>query len=135
MVKLYDLDAYATEFDAKVVSCEAVTYNKQDVYALILDKTLFFPEEGGQSPDKGTINGLEVLDVQIKKDIIYHLMAEPLEVGSKVTGHVDWKQRLDFMQQHSAEHIISGLFVITTFNCAIHQVYKRFRNRLLRHFS
>ena len=109
MVKLYDLDAYATEFDAKVVSCEAVTYNKQDVYAVILDRTLFFPEEGGQSPDKGMINGAEVLDVQIKKDIVTHYLAEALEVGATVHGILDWKHRFSNMQQHSGEHIFSGI--------------------------
>ena len=109
MVKLYDLDAYATEFDAKVVSCEAVTYNKQDGYAVVLDKTLFFPEEGGQSPDKGTIDGKEVLDVQIKKDIVTHYMAEAIEEGAAVHGVLDWKHRFSNMQQHSGEHIFSGI--------------------------
>ena len=109
MIKLYDLDAYATEFDAKVVSCEAVTYNKQDGYAVVLDKTLFFPEEGGQSPDKGTIDGKEVLDVQIKKDIVTHYMAEALEEGAAVHGVLDWKHRFSNMQQHSGEHIFSGI--------------------------
>lgn len=108
MVKLYDLDAYATEFDAVVVSCEAVTYNKQDVYALILDKTLFFPEEGGQSSDKGTINGEEVIDVQIKKDIITHYIKTPIEGGTTVHGIIDWAHRFSNMQQHSGEHIFSG---------------------------
>ena len=109
MVKLYDLDAYATEFDAKVVNCEAVTYNKQDVYAVILDRTLFFPEEGGQSPDKGVINGLEVIDVQIKKDIVTHYTKSPIEEGSTVHGIIDWKHRFSNMQQHSGEHIFSGI--------------------------
>ena len=109
MVKLYDLDAYATCFDAQVVSCEAVAYNEQDVYALILDQTLFFPEEGGQSPDKGTINGLEVLDVQISKDIITHYVKAPIEEGVTVHGEIDWAHRFSNMQQHSGEHIFSGI--------------------------
>ena len=109
MVKLYDLDAYATEFDAQVVSCDAVTYNKQDVYAVILDRTLFFPEEGGQSPDKGTINGIEVLDVQIKRDVITHYIRESIAAGVTVHGVIDWKHRFSNMQQHSGEHIFSGI--------------------------
>ena len=109
MVKLYDLDAYAKEFDAQVVSCEAVTYNKQDVYAVVLDQTLFFPEEGGQSPDKGTINGEEVIDVQIKKDIITHYVKAPIEEGATVHGEIDWAHRFSNMQQHSGEHIFSGI--------------------------
>ena len=109
MVKLYDLDAYATEFDAKVVSCEAVTYNNQDVYAVILDRTLFFPEEGGQSPDKGTLDGKTVLDAQIKKDIVTHYLEQPVEAGATVHGVIDWKHRFSNMQQHSGEHIFSGI--------------------------
>lgn len=109
MVKLYDLDAYATEFDAQVVSCEAVSCNEQEVYAVILDKTLFFPEEGGQSPDKGTLDGKDVLDVQIKKDIVTHYLAQPVEAGATVHGILDWTHRFFNMQQHSGEHIFSGI--------------------------
>ena len=87
--KLYDLDAYATEFDAVVASCEKIEENK---YAVILDETLFFPEEGGQSPDKGTINGISVLDVQIAKDVVTHTLEQPVQVGEKVHGIIDWKQ-------------------------------------------
>ena len=64
--KLYDQDAYAVEFDAKVISCEAYQEKKESGYHVILDRTLFFPEEGGQSPDKGTIDGIEVTDVYYK---------------------------------------------------------------------
>lgn len=105
MEKLFYQDTRMIDFEATVTDC----IQDEKGWLVVLDRTAFFPEEGGQSADKGTINEKTVLDVQIKKDIIYHLMAEPLEIGSKVTGHVDWKQRLDFMQQHSAEHIISGL--------------------------
>lgn len=104
-VKLYDRDAYATEFDAIVLSCEMV----EDRFAVVLDQTLFFPEEGGQTPDKGTLNGVEVLDVQIKEDVITHYVAESLEVGSQVRGCIDWKHRFFNMQQHSGEHLFSGL--------------------------
>ena len=104
--KLYDLDAYATEFDAVVASCEKIEENK---YAVILDETLFFPEEGGQSPDKGTINGISVLDVQIAKDVVTHTLEQPVQVGDKVHGIIDWKHRFSNMQQHSGEHIFSGL--------------------------
>lgn len=109
MVKLYDLDAYATEFDAQVVSCELASFEGQVAYAVVLDRTLFFPEEGGQSPDKGTINGFEVLDVQIKKDIVTHYITGLLEVGATVHGILDWNHRFSNMQQHSGEHIFSGI--------------------------
>ncbi len=69
----------------------------------------FFPEEGGQSADKGTLNGQEVLDVSIKQGILYHKVACEFPVSTRVTGHVDWNRRFDFMQQHSGEHMISGL--------------------------
>lgn len=98
--KLYYEDAYATEFDAVVISCEG--------NQVVLDQTLFFPEEGGQSPDKGVIGGANVLDVQIKNDIIIHTLDKPLEVGASVHGELDWKHRFSNMQQHSGEHIFSG---------------------------
>lgn len=107
--KLYDLDAYQKEFDAEVISCEERKEKKETVYQVILNQTLFFPEEGGQSPDKGTIEGVNVLDVQIKKDVITHTLEQPLEVGTKVHGIIDWKHRFNNMQQHSGEHIFSGL--------------------------
>ena len=84
--KLYDQDAYAVEFDAKVISCEAYQEKKESGYHVILDRTLFFPEEGGQSPDKGTIDGIEVTDVQIKKDVITHSLKNRLLLGRPYTG-------------------------------------------------
>ena len=107
MRKLFYENINLTDFTATVVSCEPASDSKQ--YCILLDATAFFPEEGGQSADKGTLNSLPVLDVQIKNDLIYHYVSEPLEPGTSVTGHVDWEQRFDFMQQHSGEHIVSGL--------------------------
>lgn len=107
MRKLFYENINITDFTATVVSCEATEDGKQ--YRVLLDSTAFFPEEGGQSADKGTLNNLPILDVQIKNDLIYHYISEPLEPGTSVTGHVDWEQRFDFMQQHSGEHIVSGL--------------------------
>lgn len=107
MKKLFYEDIYMTSFNATVTEC---AYNEQtSKYEIVLDRTAFFPEEGGQSADKGTLNGLNVCDVQIRNDIIYHLMDKPCAVGETVTGQVDWEQRFDFMQQHSGEHIVSGL--------------------------
>ena len=117
--KLYYEDAYATEFDAVVVSCEEKVIenkivNEQTegletvVYQIVLDQTMFFPEEGGQSPDKGVLGGANVLDVQIKKDMITHTVDKPLEVGATVHGVLDWNHRFSNMQQHSGEHIFSG---------------------------
>ncbi len=107
MRKLFYENINITDFTATVVSCEPTTDGK--LYRVLLDATAFFPEEGGQSADKGTLNNLPVLNVQIKDDLIYHYLEQPLEPGSVVAGHVDWEQRFDFMQQHSGEHIVSGL--------------------------
>ena len=111
--KLYYEDAYATEFDAVVVSCEEKKIaDKAEgagiVYQVVLDGTLFFPEEGGQTPDKGVLGGANVLDVQVKNDIITHTLDKPLEIGETVHGRIDWKHRFSNMQQHSGEHIFSG---------------------------
>jgi len=112
--KLYDYDAYAMEFEAMVLSCEEVMVivkngEEKRLYEVILDQTLFFPEEGGQTPDKGVLDGVEVVDVQIAKDCIRHLTEQPLEIGNKVKGVIDWKHRFFNMQQHSGEHLFSGL--------------------------
>ena len=107
--KLYDETPYETTFNATVLSCMKKEWDEKEAYEVILDQTLFFPEEGGQSPDKGTIQGIEVLDVQIKKDVITHTITAPLEVGATVQGEICWKHRFSNMQQHSGEHIFSGI--------------------------
>ncbi len=103
--KLFYEDIHITNFKATVVSCEPDGKH----YRVLLDATAFFPEEGGQSADIGTINGQKVLDVQIENDFIYHTLKEPVTVNETVECHVDWQQRFDFMQQHSGEHILSGI--------------------------
>ena len=105
-IKLYDIDAYETEFEGSVVSC---VEKENSLYEVVLDQTLFFPEEGGQTPDKGTLNGIEVLDVQIKGDVIIHMLAQSLKEGEAVKGEINWQHRFFNMQQHSGEHIFSGL--------------------------
>lgn len=104
-VKLYDSDAYLKEFSAVVTECEKFG----DKWSVVLDKTAFFPEGGGQLSDKGSIDNASVDDVQIKNGIIYHITDKPLPVGSAVQGVIDFKRRFDFMQQHSGEHIVSGI--------------------------
>ena len=132
MKKIYYEDVHMTEFEAVVTEC---TYDeKKNIYKIVLNQTAFFPEEGGQVADKGTLTFLAegkskidmdesissqeieatsivlpLLDAHIKNDIIYHYVAKEIPVGTAVKGLVDWNQRFDFMQQHSGEHIISGL--------------------------
>lgn len=103
--KLYYQDAYATTFTAKVLAC---TEEKKG-YQVILDRTLFYPEGGGQPADMGTLGGAKVLDVHEKDDIIAHTTDKPLEIGADVTGEIDWAHRFDLMQNHSGEHILSGV--------------------------
>ncbi|MBQ2803397.1 MAG: alanyl-tRNA editing protein [Lachnospiraceae bacterium] len=107
MEKLYYENIHITEFEAIVMECILDDTNQN--YQIVLNRTAFFPEEGGQLADKGTLNHKPVLDVRIKQNIIYHILKEPIPVGTKVWGQVNWEQRFDFMQQHSGEHIISGL--------------------------
>ncbi len=103
--KIYDVKPYDREFDAKVV--EIADLKGKNAY--VFDRTLFFPEEGGQSPDKGTVNGLSVTDVKIKDDIVYHFVDGKLDCGESVHGVIDWEHRFLNMQCHSAEHCFSGL--------------------------
>ncbi len=105
MEKIFYEDTHILDFEAVVTDCQAT----KDSYLIVLDRTAFFPEEGGQPADTGTLNGFAVRDVSIRNDIIFHHMEVPFEIGTKVSGHVDWERRFDFMQQHSGEHIISGL--------------------------
>ena len=103
--KLYDIDSYLKEFTATVID----SYEKADGYFTILDRTAFFPEGGGQPSDTGYINDVRVYDVQIDNGVIYHYTTKQFEKGEKVTASLDFSRRFDFMQQHSAEHIVSGI--------------------------
>ncbi len=104
-VKLYDENSHLFSFEARVLSCE----KNEKGYAVTLDATAFFPEGGGQPSDIGSLENIEVFDVQIEGEDIVHYTAVPLETGSIVKGAVNSKRRLDFMRQHSAEHIVSGV--------------------------
>lgn len=101
--KLYLNDSYIKEFTAKVISSEKTGEN----YEVILDRTAFFAEGGGQAADKGEINGVAVLDVQEKGEDIVHTLASA--VGGEVNGKIDWELRFSRMQNHCAEHILSGV--------------------------
>ena len=105
MNKLFENDSYLTRFTARVLSCA----QGKKGYDVTLDQTAFFPEGGGQPYDTGTLGGVQVLEVHDRGGQIVHTCAGPLEVGSQVEGIVDWERRLDHMQQHSGEHIVSGL--------------------------
>lgn len=106
-LKIFDRDSHLTTCKATVLSCEFD--QEKNAYAIILDQTVFFPEGGGQFADTGFIGEAEVFDAQIHDEIITHYAKTSLSVGAIVTCQIDWKRRFDFMQQHSAEHILSGL--------------------------
>ena len=103
--KLYYEDVYMKEFTAKVLECRETDKG----YEIVLDQTAFYPEGGGQPCDLGTLNEVSVMDVQEKDGEIVHYTEKPLETVSEVTGKIDWDRRCDLMQQHSGEHIVSGL--------------------------
>ncbi|MBE6644042.1 MAG: hypothetical protein E7612_01530 [Ruminococcaceae bacterium] len=103
--KLYYKDAYIKEFFATVLSCKS----RGEYYEIILDKTAFFPEEGGQYSDKGYLGDVRVFDVKEKDGIITHLTNAPFIENSTVNGRIDFDERFEKMQCHTAEHIISGI--------------------------
>lgn len=105
--KLFYADSHMKEFTGKVVACD--WDEKKKCYGVVLDRTVFFPEGGGQYADSGILGGIAVEDVKEKEDVIYHYMKEPLEVGSEVKGEIDFEERFSKMQQHTGEHIVSGL--------------------------
>lgn len=103
--RLYEQDSFCREFTATVQSCVLM----DDGFAVTLDRTAFFPESGGQTADGGTLDGVEVLDVQLNGGDIIHITAAPLPVGQTVRGVLDWDLRFSKMQKHTGEHIVCGI--------------------------
>ena len=131
-IKLFDQDAYAADFSAAVLAAERTVKQEKKgkkgkkeivTWQLVLDRTLFFPEEGGQTPDTGTIEGFPVIDVQLEGSVIRHTVLDnrtgeavkedgekPLfSPGQTIRGVIDFAHRFSNMQNHSGEHILSGL--------------------------
>ena len=103
--RLYDENSYIREFDARVLSCE----EGKNGYEVVLDESAFFPEGGGQPADQGFLDDALVTDVRDEKDYVLHICSQSLEPGSLVHGRIDWERRFLHMQQHSGEHIFSGI--------------------------
>lgn len=103
--KLYYQDSHLFTFEAAVLDCR----KEKKGYSVVLDRTAFFPEGGGQLADTGVLGGVRVLDVHERGGEIRHYTDAPLEIGAHVEGFVDAEQRLRRMQNHSGEHILSGL--------------------------
>ena len=110
--ELYYDNPFLRRFAAVVTSCEEA----KGGWAVTLDQTAFYPEGGGQPYDTGTLGGAQVREVREKDGVIVHLCDAPLAAGAAVEGAIDWARRFDHMQQHSGEHICSGL-ICARFHC------------------
>ena len=103
--RLYEKDVHLRTFTAQVLACQAGKHG----FDVVLDRTAFYPEGGGQPGDQGTLDGVAVTDVHTVDGEIVHYLEKPLAVGATVTGVLDYDRRFALMQQHSGEHIVSGL--------------------------
>ena len=103
--KLYYADPFLKTFTATVLDCQP----GKNGFVVTLDRTAFYPEGGGQPTDQGTLDGAAVTDVHEKNGVVLHNVDSAVEIGKTVTGVIDWARRFDHMQQHSGEHICSGL--------------------------
>ena len=103
--KLFYQDAYLQAAECLVTACE----EREEGYAVVLDRTVFYPEGGGQPGDIGTLGDAAVLNTIEEGGQILHLTDRPLAPGSTVTARIDFERRFDYMQQHSGEHMVSGL--------------------------
>ncbi|MBQ6655067.1 MAG: hypothetical protein IJM79_06030 [Erysipelotrichaceae bacterium] len=103
---IYDENGYFNEFRARVLSCRPA---ERGGYEVILSQTAFFPEQGGQVGDQGFLDGVRVRDTQIEDGLVIHYCEKPLAEGSVVHGAYDRDRRFDLMQNHTGEHILSGI--------------------------
>lgn len=103
--KLYYEDSFLAEFTGTVLACR----EEKGGWAVTLDRTAFYPEGGGQPADQGRLGGAAVRDVRERDGEILHICDSPLPVGEAVEGRLDFVRRFDLMQQHSGEHIVSGI--------------------------
>ena len=103
--KLYYEDCHMQQFTAAVTGCVQTPKG----YEVTLTATAFYPEGGGQACDLGILGGVKVLDVKERGEDVIHLCDGPLTAGSEVDGQIDYARRFDLMQQHTGEHILSGL--------------------------
>jgi alanyl-tRNA synthetase len=103
--KLYFKNAYLKEFTARVIGQEV----RDGQRLVVLDRTAFYPESGGQPHDIGFLNGVKVNRVEEEDSVIFHYVQSELS-GEEVHGQIDWERRFDHMQQHTGQHILSQAF-------------------------
>jgi len=103
--KLYYVNPHLSQFSAQVLSCEETAKG----FEVVLDQTAFYPEGGGQAADTGTLGSVRVLDTRERGESIVHFCDGSLVVGDTVEGVIDYDLRFDRMQQHTGEHIVSGI--------------------------
>ena len=104
--RLYLSDPYLARFTARVVALRELAGKP----AAVLDRSAFYPEGGGQPADRGHLGAALVLDVQERDGEILHALDRPLAEGAEVEGRVDWQRRLDHLQQHHGQHLLSAAF-------------------------
>jgi alanyl-tRNA synthetase len=112
--RLYYSDSHLVEFEARVLD---VTERVSGWAAVLLNRTAFYPTGGGQPSDTGTLNGLRVVECidDGEKGVLHVIQGATPAVGAIVKGRIDWARRLDHIQQHTGQHILSQAFV-TLFN-------------------
>lgn len=103
--RLYYSDCYRREFDAQILAAKPEAQG----FRVYLDRSAFYPESGGQPSDRGTLNGMPVLDVIDEGDSVAHIVERKPD-GERVTGQIDWARRFDHMQQHTGQHVLSAAF-------------------------
>ena len=103
--KYYYEDCHLSQFTAQVLDCRQT----QKGFDVILDATAFYPEGGGQASDTGTLADVRVLHVREEGETVIHLCDGPVEVGTTLQGVIDYERRFRLMQQHTGEHIVSGI--------------------------
>ena len=103
--RLYYRDCYLKDFEADVLEVAPAG----EKFRVVLDRTAFYPDSGGQPSDRGTLAGLSVMDVLDDNDGVVHVL-ESRPRGERVAGRIDWERRFDHMQQHTGQHILSAAF-------------------------
>jgi alanyl-tRNA synthetase len=105
--RLYYRDSFLREFDARVESCE----REGERWKVVLDRTAFYPTSGGQPHDLGKLSGVPVIEVaDAEENKVAHYTSAAIPAGA-VHGEIDWARRLDHMQQHTGQHLLSAAFI------------------------